>query len=182
MISKPLPHRCPRHLRGLTTTISPRDKQPAVWPSRPILFPESQHGPFFCFSRQKITGSKSHPLSSTLPAMTEAQAEALDLVHFVAEKHSIEVKSEPGDMLLCNNLALLHGRKAFTDATPNDHKRHVMRLWLRNGKRAWQTPKGLEKDWSLVYGDSERRHRAQWMFRPEDVDKERVIGHKITCS
>lgn len=114
--------------------------------------------------------------------MTEAQAEALDLVHFVAEKHSIEVKSAPGDMLLCNNLALLHGRKAFTDATPNDHKRHVMRLWLRNEKRAWQTPKGLEKGWSLVYGDSERRHRAQWMFRPEDVDKERVIGHKITCS
>ena len=114
--------------------------------------------------------------------MTEAQAEALDMIHFFAEKHTIVVKSEPGDILLCNNLALLHGRKAFTDAASDNHKRHIMRLWLRNEEHAWHTPKGLERDWSLVYGNSERRARRQWMIRPEDVEKERVIGHKITCS
>ncbi|SLM34574.1 Taurine catabolism dioxygenase TauD/TfdA [Lasallia pustulata] len=159
-----------------------KDKAPAVWPGRAILFPESEQGPFFCFSRAKITGSETHPLSPSLPAMTEAQAEALDMVHFIAEKHAIVVKSEPGDILLCNNLALLHGRKAFSDAASDNRRRHIIRLWLRNKERAWHTPKGLERDWSVVYGNSERRTRMRWMFRPEDVEKERVIGHKITCS
>jgi hypothetical protein len=156
-----------------------------VWRSRAILFPEPTHGPFFCFSRQKITGSEFYPLSPTLPAMSESQAEALDLVHWVAEKHGLVMRLDPGDVLLYNNLALLHGRNAFTDSNAGNTmkgRRHILRLWVRNEGRAWKTPEGLVPDWHSVYGDSERRARAHWRIRPEDTDKDRVIGHKATCS
>jgi len=160
-----------------------RDKPPAVWTARPILFPEANHGPFFCFSRQKITGSEHYPLSPTLPAMTEEQAEALDAVHYAAEECGITMTLDPGDILLYNNLGVLHGRNAFNDdAQSGEHRRHILRLWLRNEDLAWQTPPGLERDWFLVYGESERRGRAQWRMRPEDTDRDRVIGHKMTCS
>jgi hypothetical protein len=114
--------------------------------------------------------------------MTEAQAEAIDMIHALGEKHGLTVKLQPGDMLLYNNLALLHGRNAFTDIPVDGQKRHVLRLWMRNSKLAWKTPEGLERDWFLVYGNSERRSRAHWGIHPEDTDKDRVIGHKMTCS
>jgi len=114
--------------------------------------------------------------------MTEAQAEALDMVHFVGEKHGVEMKLDPGDMLLYNNLALLHGRKAFTDVNVGEHKRHILRLWVRNTDLAWKTPDGLTRDWFLVYKESDRRGKAHWMVRVEDTDRDRVIGHKMTCS
>ncbi|KAJ4367026.1 hypothetical protein N0V83_007556 [Neocucurbitaria cava] len=159
-----------------------KDKPPVVWNARPILFPETNHGPFFCFSRQKITGSEHYPLSTTLPAMSEEQAEALDMVHYVAEEHGIAMTLDPGDVLLYNNLAVLHGRNAFTDVETGDHRRHIMRLWVRNEEQAWETPAKLAREWHLVYGESERRAKAQWKINPEDVEKDRVIGHKMTCS
>jgi hypothetical protein len=114
--------------------------------------------------------------------MTEEQAEALDMVHYIAEEHGITMTLKSGDMLFYNNLAVLHGRNAFTDAETGDHRRHILRLWVRNEERAWQTPKELAREWHLVYGESERRARAHWRLRPEDTDKDRVIGHKMTCS
>ncbi|KAF2761734.1 Clavaminate synthase-like protein [Pseudovirgaria hyperparasitica] len=159
-----------------------KDKPPEVWHARPILFGEKEHGPFFCFSRQKITGSEHYPLSQSLPAMSEEQAEALDMIHYVAEETGITMSLKPGDMLLYNNLGVLHGRNAFTDAEVGDHRRHILRLWVRNEERAWDTPEELAREWHLVYGDSVRRARAQWRMRPEDTEKDRVIGHKSTCS
>lgn len=35
--------------------------------------------------------------------MTEEQAEAFDLIHFVAEKHGLAMSLGPGDILLFNN-------------------------------------------------------------------------------
>ena len=118
--------------------------------------------------------------------MSEEQAEALDMVHFLAEKHGMRARLERGDILLYNNLAVLHGREAFRDVEPDmaseARRRHIMRLWVRNEALAWQTPGPLAREWHQVYGDSERRAKAQWHIRPEDTDKDRVVGHKLTCS
>ncbi|KAL2869466.1 TauD/TfdA family dioxygenase [Aspergillus lucknowensis] len=173
------------HTLAAKTWVYDKDKEPTTWPTRSLLFPEPTHGPFFCFSRQKVTGSDNYPLSPSVPPMTEAQAEAIDMIHYLGEKHGLTVKLERGDMLLYNNLALLHGRNGFTDVPTVEgegQKRHVLRLWMRNSELAWKTPPGLERDWFLVYGDSERRAKAHWGIRPEDTDKDRVIGHKLTCS
>ena len=165
-----------------------RDTIPENWNdrARPILFSEPNHGPFFCFSRQKITGSEHYPLSASLPPMTEEQAEALDLVHFIAEEHGMRARLERGDILLYNNLALLHGREAFRDVEPDmsgeARRRHILRLWVRNEELAWQTPQHLAREWHQVYGDSERRSKAHWRIRPEATAEDRVVGHKFTCS
>jgi hypothetical protein len=113
--------------------------------------------------------------------MSEVQAEALDMVHFVAEKHSIRFQMQSGDILFSNNLALLHARGPYVETVASPKKRHLLRLWLRNDQRAWTTPQGLEEDWFSVYGDSERRGRAFWTISADDLDMDRFVKQKYTC-
>lgn len=87
-------------------------------------------------SRRKITGSNDMPLSPSVTMMSEAQAEALDMLHFVTEKHSLTWKMESGEILFANNLALPHAREAYTESHANPKKSHLMRLWLRNDDKA----------------------------------------------
>lgn len=47
--------------------------------------------------------------------MTEAQAEALDALHFLAEKHRILLDFKQGDIQYINNLSIFHAREGFTD-------------------------------------------------------------------
>jgi hypothetical protein len=34
-----------------------------------------------------------------------------------------------------------------------DHRRHLLRLWLRDPENAWETPAPLASRWDRVYGD-----------------------------
>jgi Taurine catabolism dioxygenase TauD, TfdA family len=77
-----------------------------------------------------------------------------------------------GDIQLVNNLACQHARSAFRDKP--FQRRHIMRLWLRNEKLAWVTPKGLEETWVENYGDSDRRKLAKWSVHP-GASRERVL-------
>ena len=89
------------------------------------------------------------PRPPELPCLTEAQAEALDAVHFCALKHSLRLRLDTGDLLFVNNLAVMHSRTAFRD--DEEHKRHVLRLWLNNPDKAWQIPPGLLLEWARLY-------------------------------
>lgn len=60
--------------------------------------------------------------------MSEEQAEAFDFIHFVAEKHGLTMSLDLGDILLFNNLGVLHGRNDFADAPAGDKRRHILRL------------------------------------------------------
>jgi hypothetical protein len=111
--------------------------------------------------------------------MTEVQAEALDMVHFTAVEHCVSVKLQKGDMQLINNLACQHARSAFVDSP--SQRRHVVRLWLRNERLAWQTPEGLKKTWFEKYGESERRKIAKWNVLP-GASRERVLFRSDSCS
>lgn len=55
------------------------------------------------------------PRSSEIPPITEAQAEALDTLHFLAEKHAVSLDFRQGDVQYVNNLSIFHARDAFTD-------------------------------------------------------------------
>ncbi|KAI1251996.1 hypothetical protein MGN70_006568 [Eutypa lata] len=103
--------------------------------------------------------------------MTEEQAEAFDLIHFVAEKHGLAMSLGPGDILLFNDLGVLHGRNNLRDAHTVYKRRHILRLWVRNEEKAWKTLPQLELDWHSVYGDSERPSHSFWRINPEDVEK-----------
>ena len=111
--------------------------------------------------------------------MNEIQAEALDMVHFTAVKHSISMQLKRGDIQLINNLAIFHARNGFRDNSTQ--KRHILRLWLRNENLAWKTAKGLERTWFEKYGDSERRKIVRWNIEP-GASRERVIYRSDSCS
>lgn len=113
--------------------------------------------------------------------MTEEQAEALDMVHFTAEKNSFSIQLERGDMQFLNNFAVFHARQAFIDDEDEaGRRRHILRLWLRNEKYAWNTPDCLKDSWFEVYGESERMKRACWMV-DVNMKKRQVICRKDTC-
>ena len=100
--------------------------------TRPLLYRQSKSNNItLAFSRRLLTGSKVSPRSKGLPCMTEDQAEALDAVHFTAEKHCISLDCKRGDMQFWNNLVLLHAREGFKDDPEKGKKRHLLRLWLR---------------------------------------------------
>lgn len=55
------------------------------------------------------------PRSANIPPITEAQAEALDTLHFLAEKHAVTLDFRQGDIQYANNLSIFHARDGFTD-------------------------------------------------------------------
>lgn len=67
------------------------------------------------YSRRHFTGYGEQKRSPNIPPITEAQAEALDAVHFLAEKYSLGLNFQTGDIQYINSMGLLHARDAFTD-------------------------------------------------------------------
>ena len=67
------------------------------------------------FARRLLTGSKVSLRSQEILPMGEHQAEGLNAMHFSAEKYSISLNCQRGDMQFWNNLALLHAREEFKD-------------------------------------------------------------------
>ncbi|KAF8636290.1 hypothetical protein AX17_003657 [Amanita inopinata Kibby_2008] len=115
---------------------------------RPILFYHDSRV-IIQYARRRFTGFLGLPRSPDIPPITEAQAEALDALHFLGEKHNLGLNFRKGDIQYINNLAVFHARDAFVD-TP-EHTRHLLRLWLRNEEMAWKTPKELEESWERLY-------------------------------
>jgi hypothetical protein len=111
--------------------------------------------------------------------MTEVQAEALDMVHFVSRRHCVTMRLVRGDIQLVNNLAVQHARNSFSDST--SQRRHIIRLWLRNEQLAWKTPAGLKATWFEKYGDSPRRKMARWNILPT-ASRARVLFRSDSCS
>ena len=63
----------------------------------------------------------------TVPQMSDAQWEALDLLTEVAAEVCMEMSFEPGDMQLLNNHVIYHARTAYEDAAK---RRCLKRIWL----------------------------------------------------
>lgn len=67
------------------------------------------------YNRRSFTGHGDLPRSASIPAITEAQAEALDALHFIAEKYRLSLDFEAGDIQFINNMTILHARGGFKD-------------------------------------------------------------------
>lgn len=187
---------------------------------RPILLPFGEkHGPSFFYSRRPLTGSPVAPRTPGVPNMTERQAEALDMVHFTAVKRQLSFTAQRGDVILVNNLAVMHARDAFTDFHPGcedvdselmdrDHLRdytvktatsskrpnstrhageerrgrHIIRLWLRNGRLEWPKPEIIRPVLDLKYDPrSEWCKNPVWHLEPPTLP-ERLLARRFTCS
>lgn len=89
---------------------------------RPLLYhqPASNDNPermIIQYARRYFTGYSGLPRSSDIGPITEAQAEALDALHFLAEKHAVSLDFHKGDIQFANNLSLFHAREGFRDST-----------------------------------------------------------------
>ncbi|TFK34848.1 hypothetical protein BDQ12DRAFT_737894 [Crucibulum laeve] len=127
-----------------------------AYSTRPLLYHEDGRI-IIQYSRRHFTGYGQQKRNPYIPPITEAQAEALDAVHFLAERYSLALNFQKGDIQYINSLGLLHARDAFKDDA--EHTRHLIRLWLRNDELAWKTPKPLERIWTRLYsiGPEEQR-------------------------
>ncbi|KAJ7677266.1 hypothetical protein B0H17DRAFT_1161472 [Mycena rosella] len=122
--------------------------QDPAYVERPVLYNEDGHA-VIQYSRRHFTGYGAQLRNPAIPPISEAQAEALDTVHFLAEKYALGLNFKKGDIQYINSMGLLHARDAFTD--DEEHTRHLVRLWLRNDELAWKTPGPLEEIWKKLY-------------------------------
>ena len=67
------------------------------------------------YARSTFTGYRALPRSPEIPPITEAQAEALDAIHFFAERFAITLDFREGDVQYINNLSIFHARDEFKD-------------------------------------------------------------------
>lgn len=67
------------------------------------------------YARRYFTGFGALPRSKSIPPITEAQAEALDALHFLGERFNVELDFQQGDIQFVNNLAVFHARDGFKD-------------------------------------------------------------------
>lgn len=81
---------------------------------RPLLYHKEGHA-IIQYSRRHFTGYLTQKRSPHIPPITEEQAEALDAVHFLAEKYSLGLNFQKGDIQYINSMGLLHARDAFKD-------------------------------------------------------------------
>ena len=105
------------------------------------------------FSRRNLVGSEATPRSPGIPPVTEAQAEALDAVHFAAAAHAVTVRPRPGDFMFVNNFALMHSRNAWEDSEAS--KRYILRLWLNDPEQGWEVPPALRLGWARIFEEAD---------------------------
>ncbi|KAK3940280.1 hypothetical protein QBC46DRAFT_314019 [Diplogelasinospora grovesii] len=149
----------------------------------PVSTSNAGAGPGFQFSRRPLTGSHFSPHHPAVPSMSELQAEALDMVYFLAKEHAVEITLRKGDVQIFNNFAMLHARSSFGDDA--DHRRHMLRLWLRNDALRWTAAAAgstaLERISYEIYGNNEYRRNAIW-----DIDRSppelRVKHRRASCA
>lgn len=135
----------------------------------------------FNFARRLFTGYGANSgRSRYLPAISEAQAEALDAIEFTAQKHTTVMRLKKGDIQLQHNLATIHGRRAFTN--PDDSPflgRHLLRLWIRDEELAWSTPPELMNEWKRVFDPRIGPHNELW---PDNPTYESATEASASCA
>ncbi|KAI0160084.1 Clavaminate synthase-like protein [Hypoxylon sp. FL1284] len=94
-----------------------------------------------------------HPLSrsGSIPSLTPEQQDALAALQKAAQKHQIQLQTQPGDIVFLNNLSLLHARESYSDGATSS--RHLVRLWLRNSELGWPIPPSMKMPWDAAFGD-----------------------------
>jgi hypothetical protein len=119
------------------------------------------------------------PRPANIPPLSTAQAEAIDAIHFIALKHSISIHGQPGDIQFINNFGIVHGRESFQDDKSN--RRHIMRLWLRNDKLAWNLPPDLQVAHERTFGENEDLENL-WLVEPPPCKPiVPILRHQGSC-
>ncbi|KIH92036.1 taurine catabolism dioxygenase family protein [Sporothrix brasiliensis 5110] len=92
-----------------------------------------------------------------IPELTPTQIEALSVVSAIADRNSVKLDTDPGDLVFINNWAVLHSRSSYEDASSGDAtglatRRHLLRLWLRSSELGWKIPESMRAPWETAFG------------------------------
>lgn len=101
-------------------------------------------GYFVCtYARYLIEDAQNY---TNAPRLSEKQRQALDKLDEIynSPKFKLSFRLTQGDMILLNNLLVVHGRKEYTDGVVS--KRHLLRAWLSHGKS-----RPLPPEYSIPY-------------------------------
>ncbi|KAK5086717.1 hypothetical protein LTS08_007131 [Lithohypha guttulata] len=98
---------------------------------RPIVA-VTENGPQINYGRTFLAGHAKYPRSTSAPALTKAQVQALAVLADTAERYAFRLDLDPGDVVFINNLNMLHSRDEFKDGSDPSSQRHLMRLWLND--------------------------------------------------
>ncbi|KAJ3094506.1 hypothetical protein HK100_006117 [Physocladia obscura] len=109
--------------------------------TRPLLFHENGRL-LAAIARRSVTGYGIWGRHKSLPKITEEQKEALDTLHFLGRKHSLNIPIRRGDIQFLNNYEVFHAREAYTDGAEN--QRHLVRLFLRVDRIEWERSEHLK--------------------------------------
>ena len=104
----------------------------------------------FHFVREPLTGFGEKCRYKSTSRLSTKQFEALDAIEAIAQKHQLLLATQPGDLTFVNNFAILHSREPFED--DDTHSRHLLRMWLKNEKLAWDLPPSLKAGNDKVFG------------------------------
>lgn len=98
------------------------------------------------YSRTYVEQAQETP---TVPRLTAAQNEALDLLAEIAEESCLHSAFAPGDIQLLNNHVVYHGRTAYADDRGSGQVRCLLRLWL-SVANSRALPDGFEVLWGAT--------------------------------
>jgi len=79
------------------------------------------------YSRTYINQAQEIP---GVPPLTQAQTDAMDLLHEIGEEICLQAPFETGDMQFLTQHVTYHGRTAFTDDPAQGARRVLLRIWL----------------------------------------------------
>ncbi|KAH8724763.1 hypothetical protein GQ44DRAFT_682710 [Phaeosphaeriaceae sp. PMI808] len=149
--------------------------------SRPLLYyapatAQDKERLIIQYARRTFTGFLGLPRSNKIPPLSEAQAEALDALHFLAEKHALGLDFQKGDIQFVNNLSIFHARDGFTNS--KEQQRHLVRLWLRDPEHAWKIPEVLKGRWAKVYDGVGEGNEERQVFPLEPYIRSASLGSK----
>lgn len=117
--------------------------------------------PVFSFHAGRVTSTWDpyyirsigrHVDAGLIPALTDAQKEAMEVLEATAQKLALHMILDVGDMQFVSDLHVFHARTAYRDHPPPQPRRHLLRLWL-------STPESAG-GWPIPYPDSSHPRRA----------------------
>jgi hypothetical protein len=66
-----------------------------------------------------------------VPEMSALQKEAMSYAQEVAQRESLDMHFQRGDIQYLNNHVVFHSRRGFQDAADPEKRRHLLRIWLK---------------------------------------------------
>ncbi|HLI11159.1 MAG TPA: TauD/TfdA family dioxygenase [Alphaproteobacteria bacterium] len=100
-------------------------------------------------SHYSLTYIETAQMVPSVPRLTAAQREAIELLATLAKELAFEMTLEPGDIQLLNNHVIYHARTAFSDDATQGRRRLLLRLWL-SMPNSRALPEGHEVLWGSI--------------------------------